>query len=102
MPLQTKIPVIMRQTITQYTDIRDELEDFRDFIQDICCDIGGMIDDIDDQLDTLSDRLIAYNELAENYISLSNTLSFSHPSPLSGLSAGEELPFPPADGGNAV
>ncbi len=102
MSLQTKIPVIMRQTITQYTDIRDELEDFRDFIEDICCDIGGTIDDIDEQLDILCDRLITFNELAENYISLSNTLSSAHPSPLSDLSAEEKLPFPPAEGGDAV
>lgn len=102
MSLQTKIPVVMRQAITQYTDIRDELEDFRDFIQDICCDIGGVIDDINEQLDLLCDRLITYNELVKNHVSLSDTLSSAHPSPLSDLSAEEELPFPSAVGEEAV
>ena len=55
----------MRQALSQYTDIRDELENFRDFLQDICCDIGGTVEEIDDQLDTLCNGLIAYNVAIE-------------------------------------
>ena len=102
MSIQPKIPVVMRQTITQYTDIRDELEDFLDFIQDICCGIGGTIDEIDDQLDTLCDRLTTYNEIAEKYIFLSDCLAPKQPSPVPSPSEEEELPFLPADSKEAI
>lgn len=101
MSIQTKIPFVMRQAITKYTDIRDELEDFRDFLQDICCDIGGAVDEIDDQLDTLCERLIAYNETAERYTCLSGSLHSAH-APANLTVSGrriedDELPFPLAD-----
>ena len=88
----------MRQAISQYTDIRDELEDFRDFIQDICCDIGGVVEEIDEQLDLLCDRLITYNKLAEKHVSLSS----AHPSAVSDPTAGEKFPFPPGDDEEAL
>ena len=78
----------MRQTITRYTDIRDELQDFLDFIQDVCCDIGGVVDDIDDQLDTLCERTITYNELLDKSASVSDEHPSTHVSPA------EEDPWP--------
>lgn len=88
----------MRQAITRYTDIRDELEDFRDFLQDICCDIGGAVDEIEDHLDILCDELIAYNEAAEKYIYLSDYLRSCRSSAGFGIPGKtdeeSELPFP--------
>ena len=87
----------MKQTITQYTDIRDELEDFLDFIQSLCYDIGDVVEEMDDQIDTLSDRLFTYNELAENLAFLSGGKPSAHSCPVSDFSAEEELPFPSDD-----
>lgn len=101
MSIQTKIPVVMRQAITRYTDIRDELENFRDFLQDICCDIGGAVDEIEDHLDILCDELIAYNKAAEKYIYLSDYLRSCRSSVGSGISEKTdedgEGPFPFSD-----
>ena len=98
MTMRTKVPFIMRQALSQYTDIRDELENFRDFLQDICCDIGGTVEEIDDQLDTLCNGLIAYNEAIERYMSLSDRLHSDHSvvaPDSSEMSDGKnEMPFP--------
>ena len=87
-----KIPCVMRRALTQYIDIRDELEDFNTFLQDICCEIGGTIDEIDDQLDLLTDRLISYNEALEKQTFLTG----HYPLKVSATEADadEELPFP--------
>ncbi len=104
--MQTKIPVVMRQAITKYTDIRDELEDFRDFLQDICCDIGGTVEEIEDQIDVLCDKLIAYNETTEKYIRPSSCLHSFHtitnPTVSVKKSEEDELPFPPTDSQETV
>ena len=106
MSMQTKIPVVMRQAITKYTDIRDELEDFRDFLQDICCDIGGTVEEIEDQIDVLCDKLITYNETAERYNCLSGRLHSFHAldnTTISGKrSEKDELPFPLAESQETV